>query len=147
MTGSARAVAFQTQRALEEEKPLDYLKDALDEPVAKDLVKLLGNDKNAMRHFLDVVHRDNDVTRWAGFVEHEQKRAESGWKDLESLPQRLRDWRNSLDTDEPRDNVVCAVQRELRNIVADLADKERVRIGLRAFRAMVWRLRSGGGEQ
>jgi len=141
----ARSVEFQIQKALDAETHHQYLAYALDSgDLAKALEKLLKNNSTARQHFLDIINREDDVHRWTKFVEHEQKRAESAWKEnhLETLAQQLKGWHDSLGTKVPRDSIVKSVKRELENVVANLETDECVRIGLRAFRAMLWRLRS-----
>lgn len=156
----ARAIEFQTQKALGKMMPLDYLSGALDD--SGELTKALaglcklksGNrdDRDSDRpgqRFMNMVHRDNDVLHWVAFLCHEQERKVSPWKEgnLRALPAKLKEWRASLNTENERDLVVCQVEQALRNIVPDLKTEERVRIGLRAFRTMLWQLRTGGGQE
>jgi hypothetical protein len=96
-----------------------------------------------------MVHRDDDVSHWVKFLEHEQQRQGSPWQEgaLNILPEKLREWRASLETGSGRDVVVRRVEDALENVVADLTLEERMRIGLHAFRAVLWRLRSGGEEE
>ena len=146
----ARAIEFQTQKALDGEMPDRYFMNVLGQDVAAAFVKLNRTTPAARQHFLDIVHRDDNVDQWAKFVDHEQKRAESPWKSdsrLKELSQGLRDWRTSLATASPHDSIVTAVRTALQNIVPDLTEDECPAVGLRAFRAMLWRLRSEGGGQ
>jgi len=158
----ARVLEFQTQKALDSTQPLDYLIAALDSvELARALAELCrlrsgdSDDRDSDRpgqRFMNMVHRDDDVSRWVAFLRHElkryeRKREDSPWQGLESLPEKLEVWRDSLDTGSERDVVVSEVQDALVNIVEDLTREERVRIGLRAFRAMLWQLRTGGGEE
>lgn len=144
----ARAIEFQTQKALDQEKPDRYFTNALGKDVASAFIKLNRTSPTARQHFLDIVHRDDDVDRWVAFVEHEQKRAESAWKSddrLKTLPQKLSAWRASLTAGNPCDSIVTEVNNGLQSIAPVLEDDESLIVGLRAFRAMLWRLRSAGG--
>lgn len=155
----ARAIEFQVQKALGETQPLTYLRAALNsDELAEALAGLCklksGNrdDRDSDRpgqRFMNMVHRDDDVLHWVAFLCHEQKRKVSPWKEgnLMVLPAKLKEWRASLNTENERDLVVYQVEQALKNIVPDLKTEERVRMGLRAFRTMLWQLRTGGGQE
>lgn len=159
----ARLLEFQTQKVLDSTQPLNYFIGALDSvELARALTKLCRpgssdrDDRESDRpgqRFINMVHRDDDVACWIAFLRHEQKREASQWKrdDLKSLPNKLKEWSTSLGTGGERDEVVRKVQEALENRVEDLTHEkcveERRRIGLRAFRAMLWKLRAGGEEE
>jgi hypothetical protein len=158
-----RVLDFQTHRALNEIQPIRYLTQALDsKEIAVELARLfqvkLGDstDKDNTRpgqRFINMVHRDDDISHWVDFLCHEQKREDSPWKSkvLLPLPKKLKAWRASLDPlyshERPYDLVVRQVEQALENVVQGLEADERVSIGLRAFRAMLWQLRTGGEEE
>jgi hypothetical protein len=151
-----RAIEFQLQKVLDDVTPLEYLIKAFgDTPeaqlLAKELAALCGRvprnqaDRDSDRpwhRFINLVHREDNVSRWADFVRHEQKRAESVWKSdtLRALPEQLEQWYASLNRGVERDDVVRRVAEALQNVIPDLKPEERERIGLRAFRKMLWRL-------
>jgi len=156
-----RAVEFQLQKLLDTEDPQTYFIKAFGDnkqagEIADHLAKLYGgvsrraerdSDRPAQR-FINLVHREDDVRRWAAFLRHEQKRSESVWKKegLEMLPPAMEVWRDSLDRTSQYDPIVRQVAEGLTGIVQGLklTPKEQWRIGLRAFRAMLWRLQGGG---
>lgn len=144
----ARVIEFQVQKTLGGMQPLTYLTGALNSvELAEALVGLCRLTPG--QRFMNMVHRDDDVSRWVDFLLHEQKRKDSPWKkdDLKPIPEKLKEWRASLDTGGTRDVAVCQLEQALINIVPDLIAEERVRMGLRAFRTMLWRLRTGGGQE
>ncbi|MBF0528732.1 MAG: hypothetical protein HQK55_05570 [Deltaproteobacteria bacterium] len=106
--------------------------------------------------FLEMVQRESRVKKWVDFLKHEQTRAHSKWNSsqLSGLPDRITSWFDSLqapDLANCLDLIVRMVSIEiiakLTSVVPDaclnLEPPERIRLGLRAFRTMTWRLRSG----
>jgi len=160
-----RAVEFQLQKRLDTEDPQDYFVRAFGNTldagtIADQLAELCGrvsrrraerdSDRPAQR-FINLVHRENDVARWAAFLRHEQARSESVWKGegLKGLPEALEAWRDSLQRSFEYDPIVRQVAEALEaltrtGIVRRLTPEERWHIGLRAFRTMLWRLQGGG---
>lgn len=112
--------------------------------------------KGLKEPFMEMVHRESRVKKWADFLRHEQGKADSRWNRpvLENLPDRLENWYKSLTDPDPAqclDLVLKRVNVEIRkhlryvdsNDLVDIETKERLELGLRAFRTMTWRLRSG----
>lgn len=113
------------------------------------------------QRFINLVHRENEIERWAIFIRHEQKRAKSKWADseLKDLPDRLEKWRKSLsryndgapNTDPAfTDPVLNEMRKKFEELnmsmnIEELSmnDEKCMIIGLRAFRTMLWRLRGG----
>lgn len=164
----ARELEFKTQDAIDSTNPLDYFIDALgSERLAKALRDICrarsvdlqeGGSSGPGQRFVDMVWRDNDVSRWIDFLRHEQKREESRWSKgpLRTLPDALKEWQDSLTkedqpTQERRDGVVRKVEETSGDLFSERSVEDCIRmrnqIGLRAFRTMLWRLRRGGEEE
>ena len=98
------------------------------------------------RRFEDIVNREDNVGQWADFIRHEQKKQGSKWsrsEPLKKLPECLERWRNALEVDSPppQDIIVGHVNMALGDGNLGLLDQEeRIQLGLRAFRFMLWRL-------
>jgi hypothetical protein len=149
----ARVIQVQTEKALSSIDPISYLVRALNS-LPDDLpacIQKVGRNEGQARRFEELIHREEDVSQWARFLCHEQKREKSVWGgEVALFPDKLEEWYSSLDQTSGRDEVVQAVEKALEGLysigVRPLAAEDRRHIGLSAFRRAIWRLWRGGGQ-
>jgi hypothetical protein len=122
----------------------DFLKDLCHKQV-------VGEGRGAGHRFVNLVMRENDVSVWIKHIEHEQERKRSRWimkvkdswnhADLRQIPFRITRWHNSLSSDDPGDYVVRRIRDRLIDNFPEI-NKEYENLAKRAFRSMIWRIRT-----
>lgn len=81
------------------DKVFNDILDSKGEELSEFLQKITSNKRQAMR-FLELVERTEDIEKWLAFLEHEQKREKSLWKNslMEEFVKNLRGWFKKSDT-------------------------------------------------
>lgn len=136
-----RLIAFQTEKALafygkDQAQVATYLESCFGQAHLQKRLQSLGTRPD--RNFEELVHREDDVTRWTRFISHQRKRQVGVWKEdgLRGIEDDIASWIASLGE---CDKVVRTVNTALGdNEREKLRPEEEKHIALRAFRAALW---------
>lgn len=104
-------------------KPQDVFQEILDDDYSKGeeleefLTKFSGS-KSQINYFLQLIHLTSEITKWTYFIEHEQSRRESKWKDsiFKEFADKLQIWIN-----KPYDPGSKAVDNTLQKLINSYA--------------------------
>jgi len=108
------------------------------EEIGKFFGKIAKDHKRQALRFLELVERTDDIEKWLSFLEHEQKREESAWRDekVKEFIERAREWVKNT-------NPQCVIEAEKRlskwlKYQGSLTDEEREILKLRAMRTALY---------